>query len=46
MEFFKYIIILFIFNIKNILSFIAYFQLEIDCGNDYPEYIITSEDIV
>ena len=40
---FKIIIIFFIFAITNILTFFAYFQLEMDCGNDYPEYIITSE---
>ena len=45
MEFLKLVILFFILRIKNNLSFIAYFQLEIGCINDYPREVTTSEGI-
>ena len=42
----KIMIIFFFFSIKNMFSFIAYFKLEINCINDYPKDVITSERIV
>ena len=46
MKFLKLVILFFILRIKNNLSFIAYFQLEIGCINDYPRKVTTSEGIV
>ena len=45
MEIIKQIVI-FIFLIQNISSYNAYFKLEINCANDYPDYLITSEGII
>ena len=38
--------IIFIFLIKTILTYNAYFKLEINCANYYPDYLITSEGII
>lgn len=35
-----------IFLIKNILSTFIYFDCKINCANDYPDYIISSEGII
>ena len=39
-------IIIFIFLIKTLIAYNAYFKLEINCANDYPDYLITSEGII
>ena len=43
---FKLQILTLAFLIQNIFSFTGYFNCEISCANDYPDYLITSEGII